>query len=245
MLTNGHIQIYRQLKEWGWYKDVPTCKLWLHILLRANYKESQFMGNEIPRGAFVTSLQGIADESGLTVKQVRTALGKLKKTGEITVESNRHYTVIAVCRYDEYQGGEREEAPAKQPPKPEMPKKAQSPKPKEPDLAERFSEPALSAVRDWITYKQERREAYKAVGLKSLLTEIENRVKRHGAAAVAEVIRLSMANNWKGIIWDRIKDAPKQAEAKVEPEETPDWEIAWRAQKEEIRRKMREEGYER
>lgn len=112
-----------------------------------------------------------------------------------------------------------------------------------PDLAERFSEPTLSAVRDWIAYKQERREAYKAVGLKSLLTEIENRVKRHGAAAVAEVIRLSMANNWKGIIWDRIKDAP--TEAKTEPEETPDWEIAWRAQKEEIRRKMREEGYER
>ena len=126
-----------------------------------------------------------------------------------------------------------------------MPKKTQSPKPKEPDLAERFSEPVLSAVRDWITYKQERREAYKAVGLKSLLTEIENRVKRHGAAAVAEVIRLSMANNWKGIIWDRIKDAPKQAEAKAEPEETPDWEQAWLAQKEETRRKMREDGYER
>ena len=171
MLTNGHIQIYRQLTEWGWYKDLPTCKLWLHILLRANYKESQFMGSEIPRGAFVTSLQGIADESGLTLKQVRTALGKLKKTGEITVESNRHYTIITVCRYDEYQGGEREEAPAKQPSKPEMPKKTQSPKPKEPDLAERFSEPVLSAVRDWITYKQERHEAYKAVGLKSLLTE--------------------------------------------------------------------------
>ena len=190
-MQTGYIQIYRQLTEWGWYKDIPTCKLWLHILLRANFKESQFMGSEIPRGAFVTSLQGLADESGLTLKQVRTALGKLKKTGEITVESNRHYTVITVSRYDEYQGGE--EAPAKQPPKPEMPKKTQ--KPKEPDLAERFSEPALSAVRDWITYKQERREAYKAVGLKSLLTEIENRVKRHGAAAVAQVIRLSMANN--------------------------------------------------
>lgn len=242
-MQTGYIQIYRQLTEWGWYKDIPTCKLWLHILLRANFKESQYMGSEIPRGAFVTSLQGLADESGLTLKQVRTALGKLKKTGEITVESNRHYTVITVSRYDEYQGGE--EAPAKQPLKPEMPKKTQSPKQKEPDLSERFSEPVLSAVRDWITYKQERREAYKAVGLKSLLTEIENRVKRHGAPAVAEVIRLSMANNWKGIIWDRIKDAPKQAEAKTEPEGTPDWEQAWLAQKEETRRRMREEGYAR
>ncbi len=259
MLTNGHIQIYRQLTEWGWYKDIPTCKLWLHILLRANFKESQFMGRDIARGAFVTSLQGLADESGLTLKQVRTALAKLKKTGEITVESNRHYTVVTVARYDEYQAvngqteGKKRADQGQTEGKPrateEESKKARKQESKKegapaPDLAERFSEPALSAVRDWITYKQERREGYKAIGLKSLLTEIENRVKQHGGQAVAEVIRLSMANNWKGIIWDRVKDAPKpQAEAK--PEEVPDWELAWRAQKEEIRRKMREDGYER
>lgn len=79
-----------------------------------------------------------------------------------------------------------------------------------PDLAERFSEPVLSAVRDWLAYKQERREAYKPTGLKSLLTEIENRVKQHGGQAVAEVIRLSMGNNWRGIIWDRIGDKTQE-----------------------------------
>ena len=61
-------------------------------------------------------------------------------------------------------------------------------------------------MRDWLNYKKERKEAYKSTGLKSLLTEIENRVKRHGEQAVAEVIRLSMANNWCGIIWDRITE---------------------------------------
>ena len=75
-----------------------------------------------------------------------------------------------------------------------------------PDPAERFNEPVRSAVRDWLNYKKERKEAYKSTGLKSLLTEIENRVKRHGEQAVAEVIRLSMANNWRGIIWDRITE---------------------------------------
>ena len=75
-----------------------------------------------------------------------------------------------------------------------------------PDPAERFNEPVRSAVRDWLNYKKERKEAYKSTGLKSFLTEIENRVKRHGEQAVAEVIRLSMANNWRGIIWDRITE---------------------------------------
>ena len=100
---NGHIKLHRALTEWGWYKDLPTCKLWLHVLLRANYKACEWQGIEIPRGAFATSYAALSAESGLSVQQVRTALGKLKKTGEITVETNRHYTVITVSKYDEYQ----------------------------------------------------------------------------------------------------------------------------------------------
>ena len=197
---NGHIKLHRALTEWGWYKDLPTCKLWLHILLRANYKACEWQGIEIPRGAFATSYAALSAESGLTVKQVRTALGKLKKTGEITVETNRHYTIVTVAKYDEYQSTPDEM------PTPACPPKPKADKPKEPDQTARFNEPVRSAVRDWLNYKKERREAYKPTGLKSLLTEIENRVKRHGEQAVAEVIRLSMANNWRGIIWDRITE---------------------------------------
>ena len=197
---NGHIKLHRALTEWGWYKDLPTCKLWLHVLLRANYKACEWQGIEIPRGAFATSYAALSAESGLTVKQVRTALGKLKKTGEITVETNRHYTIVTVAKYDEYQSAPDEM------PTPACPPKPKADKPKEPDQTERFNEPVRSAVRDWLNYKKERREAYKSTGLKSLLTEIENRVKRHGEQAVAEVIRLIMANNWRGIIWDRITE---------------------------------------
>lgn len=198
---NGHIKLHRALTEWGWYKDLPTCKLWLHVLLRANYKACEWQGIEIPRGAFATSYASLSAESGLTVKQVRTALDKLKSTGEITVKTNRHYTIVTVEKYDEYQS-----APDEMPTPEKCPPKPKADKPKEPDQTERFNEPVRSAVRDWLNYKKERREAYKSTGLKSLLTEIENRVKRHGEQAVAEVIRLSMANNWRGIIWDRITD---------------------------------------
>ena len=198
---NGHIKLHRALVEWGWYTDLPTCKLWLHILLRANYKACAWQGIEIPRGAFVTSYAALSTESGLTVKQVRTALDKLKSTGEITVKTNRHYTIVTVAKYDDYQSTPDEMPdPAKCTPKPK------ADKPKEPDQTERFDEPVRSAVADWLNYKRERREAYKATGLKSLLTEIENRVKQHGGQAVAEVIRLSMSQGWKGIIWDRITE---------------------------------------
>lgn len=198
---NGHIKLHRGMLEWGWYTDLPTCKLWLHVLLRANYKACEWQGIEIPRGAFATSYAALSAESGLTVKQVRTALDKLKSTGEITVKTNRHYTIVTVAKYDEYQS-----TPDEMPTPAKCPEKPKADKPKEPDQTERFNEPVRSAVRDWLNYKKERREAYKSTGLKSLLTEIENRVKRHGEQAVAEVIRLSMANNWRGIIWDRITE---------------------------------------
>ena len=72
------------------------------------------------------------------------------------------------------------------------------------ELVSRFGEPLADAISDWIAYKAEKRDAYKPTGLKSLLTQIENQVTAHGEQAVIDVIRLSMSNGWRGIIWDRI-----------------------------------------
>lgn len=72
------------------------------------------------------------------------------------------------------------------------------------ELVSRFGEPLADAISDWIAYKAEKRDAYKPTGLKSLLTQIENQKNQHGAQAVVDVIRLSMSNGWRGIIWERI-----------------------------------------
>lgn len=58
------------------------------------------------------------------------------------------------------------------------------------------------AVKDWVKYKTEKRQAYKETGLRNLLSEIENRVRRQGEQAVIDTIRMSMGNNWQGIAWD-------------------------------------------
>lgn len=77
------------------------------------------------------------------------------------------------------------------------------------ELQTRFNSTTLAeSVHDWLVYKQERKEGYQATGLKSLLTQIENKVKKHGESAVIGVITLSMSNNWKGILWEKIEDKP-------------------------------------
>lgn len=57
---------------------------------------------------------------------------------------------------------------------------------------------------EWLEYKQERKELYKETGLKNLLTQIENNIDQYGEEKVIDVISQSMANNWKGIIFDKL-----------------------------------------
>lgn len=72
-----------------------------------------------------------------------------------------------------------------------------------------FSEQMVSKLKEWMAYKVERREPYKEQGMKSLLRQIENNVMQYGNEAVCDLIDDSMANGWKGIIFDRLKK-PKQ-----------------------------------
>lgn len=102
-MNNGFIQLHRQLLEWEWYTDQKTFKLFLHCLLKANHKEQNWRGQTIKRGQFITSLQHLSNETGLSVKQVRTALSNLIKTGELGKQSTSINTLITVTCYDKYQ----------------------------------------------------------------------------------------------------------------------------------------------
>lgn len=71
-----------------------------------------------------------------------------------------------------------------------------------------FSPALQKKMADWIAYKTERKEAYKETGMKSLLRMVENNATSYGDAAVCNLIDECMANNWAGIIFDRLKNKP-------------------------------------
>lgn len=64
---------------------------------------------------------------------------------------------------------------------------------------------------EWITYKTEREEPYKEQGMKSLLRQVENNASKYGDLAVCNLIDECMANNWKGIIFDRLQSQRNSA----------------------------------
>lgn len=103
MNNKDWISLHRKFKEWQWYKDINTKTLFLHLLLVANYKDNNWKGILVKRGQHVTSIEHLANETGLTIQQTRTAIKKLKTTNEITVAATNQYTMITIEKYNFYQ----------------------------------------------------------------------------------------------------------------------------------------------
>lgn len=100
---SDYIKLHRKFLEWEWYRNEHTKNLFIHCLLKANWKESKFEGNVIQRGSFVSSIDILANETGLTSDEVRTAIKHLISTGELTKQSTNKYTLFSVVNYDLYQ----------------------------------------------------------------------------------------------------------------------------------------------
>lgn len=102
-----YLKLYYKLLDWEWYTDANVMRLFIHCMLKANVKTKKWLGTTIERGSFITSYSHLAQELGLTVQQIRTAIQKLESTGEITRRITRNQqgsnTLITINNYNEYQ----------------------------------------------------------------------------------------------------------------------------------------------
>lgn len=101
--SKGFIVLYRSMLEWEWFTDTNTTHLFIYCLLKANHKDKRYKGTLIKRGSFVTSLEMLAKETNLTIRQVRTALKHLEMTHEVTSQKSQKGTIISIEKYDAYQ----------------------------------------------------------------------------------------------------------------------------------------------
>ena len=99
----GWVKLHRQFIEWEWYDKSETVHLFLHCLLKANHKDKMYRGTLVKAGTFLTSRDKLSLELGLSVRQIRTSLNRLKKTNELTVKTSAQGTVIKVVKYNYYQ----------------------------------------------------------------------------------------------------------------------------------------------
>lgn len=103
MANEGYIKLYRRMMKWGWYTDTPTKCVFLHLLFLACYEPCYYKGVQLEPGQAVSSIRQIATDTGLTVKQVRTAINHLKETQEVAQSPYGKFSVFTVNNYNDYQ----------------------------------------------------------------------------------------------------------------------------------------------
>ena len=69
----------------------------------------------------------------------------------------------------------------------------------------------INKLEEWFKYKQQRKDKYTDIGLKTLLNKIDKAVEKYGAANVISVIEDSIANNYQGIIFDKLQNIQVQS----------------------------------
>ncbi len=97
------IKLHNKFLKWEWYKNKNTKILFIHCLLKANWRDEKFEGVEVKRGSFVTGRKQLSKELDLSEQEIRTAIKHLKSTNEITITSTNTFSIITINNYDKYQ----------------------------------------------------------------------------------------------------------------------------------------------
>lgn len=82
--------------DWEYYKDNNTKSLFIHLLLCVEY-------NGANKGTYTTTVRELSEDTGLSVKIVRTCLKKLIDNKDIEIIVKNKKTVIKVLTWDQYQ----------------------------------------------------------------------------------------------------------------------------------------------
>lgn len=200
----GYIKLYRQIMKWEWYDDANTFRLFIHLLLKANYEDAQWRGLTIKRGQLFTSIGRLSHELKISDKAVRIALDKLIKTKEVASKGASNGTMITICKYDSYQSnfnteGQTEgQTRGKRGATNNNNNNNKEKKNKEIDLSF-LQKDFIPIVEKWLFYKKEKKQEYK--GQTSINTFCKKLIEySNGDAIIAEaIIEQSIANNWAGI----------------------------------------------
>lgn len=104
------IKLYRKICDWQWYQDAKMVHLFVHLMLKASIMKGSDLSDS---WQLCTSLRILSKETGLSLQNIRTCIGKLQRTGEITFRTlpTHLQSIITICNSGSYQTSKRQIAP--------------------------------------------------------------------------------------------------------------------------------------
>lgn len=203
----GWIKLHRSLLDWEWYDDANTCRLFIHLLLRANHKPKNWRGIAINTGQLLTGRKVLAEQTGLSEQQVRTSLNKLKSTNEITIKSTSHNSLITLVCWESYQQNNQEDnqAVTKQQPTDNQAvttnKNVKNDNNEKNDKKKPWVSPAGLNLEAWAEFEQHRKDINKPL-TNTARTKAANQIIHLDLAGQQSTIDKSISSRWAGLFPD-------------------------------------------
>lgn len=98
----GFIKLHRKLQTWEWYNKSEMVHLFIHLLINANNEDKKWQKIDVKRGQLITGLHSLSEKTGISIRTIRTCLDRLKSTSELTVKTTNKFSIITICKYDDY-----------------------------------------------------------------------------------------------------------------------------------------------
>jgi hypothetical protein len=205
MHNQGWIKLHRSLVDWEYYDDFNCLRLLIHLLVTVNYEDKRWRGELIGAGSRITSFEKLAFETNLTIAQVRTALKKLEKSGEITRRATNKFQLISLEKWDKLQLFVYEDD--KQVNNQMTFKKQSNDKQitttKEYKERKNIKEEKKKPLFDrWMEYRKQIRKPLKAESTRNNLVK---KINEHSFEECEQVISSSIENGWQGLFWNKTK----------------------------------------
>jgi hypothetical protein len=112
---SGWVKLHHKLLESMVFKSDGMLKIWIWCLLKASHKERWVLiktgrGNtevKLSPGQFIFGRKTAAKELGENENTTYKRIKKLKKSQNVTIESNTKYSIVTICNWETYQSEEK------------------------------------------------------------------------------------------------------------------------------------------
>lgn len=238
MTRPGYIKLYRQIEETPLWLAEPFSKAqaWVDLLMLANFAPADVliknMMVHIERGQLLWSQQHLSERWKWGVKKVRNFLKLLEKQKMVTSEGTPQGTLITIVNYEFYQGEGQAKGTPQDTAKGELwAGEGQYNKKNKEELNKNdnnyltdnlpadYSSYFQQVIKTWVSYKESKSEAYNRISLDEWLQLLAEKYKRYDEKYISDVIRTSIANQYKNVAWDMLADAPRRRRSPVPAEE--------------------------
>ncbi len=210
MSNHGWISLHRKIQDTPIYSDSHAVHLWVHLLLKANHQDKEFLFNgsmqTVKRGQLLTGRKVLSSETGINESKIQRLLKTFEKCQMIEQQANNKSRLISITNYDSHQASEQQVNSKRTTDEQQVNTNNNVNKDNKVNKFS-FKNELIglgvdeSIADDWLTVRKKKRASNTQTALNGLINQIEKT-----SLSTNEVIKLCVENSWSGFKADYIKD---------------------------------------